>query len=126
MTTSCRHCERSEAISSTPKLGASNIGHDPITQTLVATISSPHLGELRLVGGPDLVLREPAEGFDIGGVDRHALGFEQLLGLGDIVDALGQLADRLLRGARGVRDQLLMGLGEAVPDVEIDDRRVGP
>src|ERR1700687_5023021 len=38
----------------------------------------PHLGELRLVGGPDLVLREPAEGLDVGGIDRHPLGFEQL------------------------------------------------
>src|SRR5216684_7465111 len=74
----------------------------------------PHLGELRFVGRPDLVLREPAESLDIGGVDDHALGFEQLLGLGEIVDALGQLTDRLLRGARCFDHQLALWFGQSV------------
>src|SRR5689334_22311678 len=76
----------------------------------------PHLGVLLVIGGPDPLCRDFAEGFDIGVVDHHALGLEQLLGLLQIVDALGVVADALLRLARDVEQQLLLRLGEAVPD----------
>src|SRR6516162_10253102 len=49
----------------------------------------PHFGELRLVGGPHLLFGDLAEGANIGGVDRHPLGLQQLLGLGEVVDAFG-------------------------------------
>src|SRR5947207_15726633 len=50
----------------------------------------PHLGELRLVAGPHLFLGEFSEGTDIGGVDRHPLRLQELLRLGQAVDAFGQ------------------------------------
>src|SRR5882757_9851908 len=46
----------------------------------------PQAGILLLVGGPDLLLRHLFEGIDVGLDDHHALGFELLLGRGEIVD----------------------------------------
>src|SRR5690242_19760476 len=72
----------------------------------------PHLGVLLMIGGPDALFRDFAEGVDIGVVDHHALGLEQLFGLLQIVDALGVVADALLRLARDIEQQLLLRLGE--------------
>src|SRR5437899_5540840 len=60
----------------------------------------PEFGVFLLVLRPDLLLRYLAEGLDIRGIDRHPLGFEQLLRLFDSVDALGQPANSLLRRPR--------------------------
>src|SRR5947207_3681582 len=86
----------------------------------------PELGELLLVGRPDFFLRQFAERVDIGGIHGHSLGFEKLLGLVEIVDALGQLAHLGLGIARGVCDQFALALGQPVPELEIDDRRGRP
>src|SRR5215469_538955 len=85
----------------------------------------PELGILLLVGGPDLVLRHLAEGVDIGGVDDHALGLEQLFCFLRIVDAFRRLANLYLRLAREIEQQCLLILRQAVPDAEIDDRHGG-
>src|SRR6185312_1244808 len=81
----------------------------------------PELRELLLVAGPDLVPCDLAEGVDMRLVHSHALGLEQLLGLGEVVDALGVVADALLRLARHIEQQFLLLFGQAVPDAEIDD-----
>src|SRR5215472_6961647 len=57
----------------------------------------PQVGELLLVRRPYLLLRDMAKCLDIGGVDGHPLRLKQFLCLGEIVDALGQLADCRLR-----------------------------
>src|SRR6266436_9241746 len=49
----------------------------------------PELGVLLLVLRPDLLFGDLAERGDVGLVDLHALGLEDLLGLGEVVDALG-------------------------------------
>src|SRR6185436_15643603 len=63
----------------------------------------PHLGVLLLVLGPDLLLGQLAERGDVGLVHLHALGLEDLLGLGEVVHALGGLTDLLLGLHRHVR-----------------------
>src|SRR4030081_1452841 len=62
----------------------------------------PQAGILLLVGGPDLLLRHLFEGVDVGLDDHHALGFELLLGGGEVVDRFGKLAALGLRLAAGV------------------------
>src|SRR6187397_2700270 len=85
----------------------------------------PQIGILLLVGRPDLLLRELAEGIELRRVHDHALRLEQLLRLGEAVDALGRLAHALLRTARGFTDELLLLLGEAVPHVEVHHEHCG-
>src|SRR5438094_7863879 len=86
----------------------------------------PELAVLLLVGGPDLLLGHLAEGGHVGGVHLHALGLEELLGLGQVVDALGQLAHLLLGLAADVHEELLLLGGEALPDLEIHHQHGGP
>ena len=96
-------------------------------QALKPAISSHSSPILLLVGRPDLLLRQLAEGLDVGLDHRHALGLEQLLGLGEVVDRLGELRGSCsaLRGRR--RASASLRVGEAVPDVEVHDARsVGP
>src|ERR1700676_3239221 len=59
----------------------------------------PQFRELLFVFRPYLLFRDFLKSRDICFVDDHALGLEQFLGLGEIVDALGQLPNALLRGA---------------------------
>src|SRR5438093_9942341 len=86
----------------------------------------PELAVLLLVGRPDLVLGQLAEGRHVGGVHLHALGLEELLGLGQVVDALGQLAHLLLGLAADVHEELLLLGREALPDVEVHHQHGGP
>src|SRR5450631_480295 len=53
----------------------------------------PQRAVLGLVGGPYLLLRHFAEFLDVGFHHGHAERFEFRLGLGEIVDRLGGLAD---------------------------------
>src|SRR5450631_4739025 len=62
----------------------------------------PQRAILGLVGGPYLLLRDFAEFVDLGLHHGHAERLQHLLGLGEIVDRLGRLADLLLRGARQI------------------------
>src|SRR5215469_434803 len=57
----------------------------------------PQLSVLLLVFGPDLFLCDLFESRDVGVVDSHALGLKQFLGLREVIDALDQLPDALLR-----------------------------
>src|ERR1700756_4695851 len=82
----------------------------------------PQRTVLGLVDRPDLGLRDFAEFLDLGFHHRHAEWLQLRLGLGEIVDRLGRLADLLLRGARQVHDQLLLVGGETVPYLEIHHR----
>src|SRR3974390_266001 len=52
----------------------------------------PQRAILALVGRPDLLLRHFAELVDFGFHHRHADGFEQGLGLREMIDRLGLLA----------------------------------
>src|ERR1700757_4843986 len=72
----------------------------------------PQFRELLLVRWPYLLLRYTAKCLNIGGVDRRPLGLEQFLRLGEIVNALGQLADRRLRGVRSFLQQFLLHGGQ--------------
>src|SRR5262249_7535070 len=67
----------------------------------------PHLRVLLPILRPDLLLGHLAERGHIGLVHLHALGFEDLLGLLEVVDRLGQLANLRLRLAPDVGEELL-------------------
>src|SRR5437879_2317461 len=86
----------------------------------------PQFRVLFLVGGPDLLLRDLAEGWDVSLDYRHALGFQLAFGRGEIVDRLGQVADLGLRLAAGVEHQLLVLRAEAFPDAEVHGVERGP
>src|SRR5581483_9593158 len=79
----------------------------------------PQGAVLRLVSRPDFLLRYLTEfvgfGFDHGHSDR----FEQCLGLREMIDRLGLLANLFLRGARQFEDELLLISRQTVPDIEI-------
>src|ERR1700759_5815541 len=68
----------------------------------------PQCAILGLVGRPDLGLRDFAEFLDLGFHHGHAERLQLRLGLGEIVDRLGRLADLLLRCARQLHDQFLL------------------
>src|SRR5258708_37985795 len=79
-----------------------------LTSGLEAFDLVPQCAVLGLVGRPYLLLRYFAEFFDLGFHHGHADRLQLRLGLGEIVDRLGRLADLLLRGARQIHDQLLV------------------
>src|SRR5262245_26472170 len=68
----------------------------------------PHLRVLLPVLRPDLLLGHLAERRHVGLVHLHALRLEDLLGLLEAVDRLGQLADLRLCLAADVHDELLL------------------
>src|SRR5690348_6138455 len=68
----------------------------------------PQCAVLLLVGRPDLLLRDLAEGLDVALDHGHALGLKLLLRGLEIVDRFGELAALVLRLARGVEHQLLV------------------
>src|ERR1700712_3787348 len=79
----------------------------------------PQGAVLGLVGRPYLLLGHLAEFVDLGFHHGHAERFKLRLGLGEIVDGFGSLADLLLRGAREIHHQLLMLGRQPVPTVAI-------
>src|ERR1700709_1028646 len=79
----------------------------------------PQGAVLALVGRPYLLLRYLLELLDLGFHHDHAERLQLRLGLGEIIDRLGRLADFLLRGTRQIDDQLLLIGVEPVPDVEV-------
>src|SRR3954468_17346833 len=86
----------------------------------------PQGAVLALVGRPYLLLRHLLELLDLGFHHGHAERLQLRLGLGEIVDRLGRLADFFLRGARQVHDQLLLIGRKPVPDLEVHHRVGGP
>src|SRR5438128_9008896 len=79
----------------------------------------PELAVLLLVPGPDLLLGDAAERRDVGGVHLHPLRFQDLLRLGEVVHALGRLADLRLRLASDVQAALLLVGRQILPDREV-------
>src|SRR5215831_16974862 len=105
--------ERSEAGEGTPlDLGCDNL--------------VPELGIFFLVGRPDLFLCDLAESLDIGGIDGHPLGFEQLCRLLGGVDAFGQPTNSLLGRPRGIEQQLLLLWRETVEHLQVHHQRRRP
>src|SRR5689334_352775 len=86
----------------------------------------PQLAVLLLVRRPDLLLGHLPERGHVGGVDLHAARLEDLLGLGEVVHALGGLADLFLRLPADLHEELLLLGREAVPDVQVHDEQGGP
>src|SRR3954465_5967058 len=82
----------------------------------------PQGAVLALVGRPYFLLRHLLELLDLGFHHGHAERLQLRLGLGEVVDRLGRLADFLLRRARQIHDQLLLIGAKPVPDLEIHHR----
>src|SRR6185312_317516 len=78
----------------------------------------PQLGVLLLVLWPDLLHCQLAERLRVGLVDDHAAAFQQLLGLGQRVGVLSELAHHALRFPSGVRHQLLLLRAQRIPHAE--------
>src|SRR3954467_1582351 len=68
----------------------------------------PQGAVLALVGRPYLLLRHLPELLDLCFHHRHPERLQLRLGLGEIVDRFGRLADLLLRRARQIHDELLL------------------
>src|SRR6478609_4296418 len=76
----------------------------------------PKLRILRLVGRPQLLDRLLLEGFDVAGVDLHAVRLEQFFRARQAVDRVHPVADDLLRLAGRVLHQRLLVGAQSVPE----------